>query len=140
MKKNMTKQQKLNALRKELMNSYEYMKCANLDEFKQRLQWLSEGMLKNHITGDTLYVVNMKEIELYQEYLEKREAELAKLHPVDELADALDPLVKVDDGLSETRFPIKIRWTHSDGRTMVKDVGEFCPHMSDGWSRLPIYA
>ena len=69
----MTKQQQLTALRKELMNSYEYMKCANLQEFKQRLQWLSEGMLKNHMTGGKSYVVNMKEIELYQEYREKRE-------------------------------------------------------------------
>jgi len=70
---NMTKQQKLNALRKELMNSYEYMKCSNLEEFKQRLQWLSEGMLKNHMTGGKSYLINMKEIELYQEYIEKRE-------------------------------------------------------------------
>jgi hypothetical protein len=69
----MTKQQKLIALRKELMNSYEYMKCNNLEEFKQRLQWLSEGMLKNHITGGKSYVANMKEIELYQEYRVKRE-------------------------------------------------------------------
>jgi hypothetical protein len=69
----MTKQQKLKALRKELMNSYEYMKCANLEEFKQRLQWLSEGMLKNHMTGGKSHIVNMKEIELYQEYCEKRE-------------------------------------------------------------------
>lgn len=68
----MSKQQKLAALRKELMNTYEYMKCANLEEFKQRLQWLSEGMLKNHITAEG-HLVNMKEIELYQEYREKRE-------------------------------------------------------------------
>jgi len=63
----------LAALRKQLMNSYEYMKCANLEEFKQRLQWLSEGMLKNHMTGGASYVINMKEIELYQDYREKRE-------------------------------------------------------------------
>jgi len=69
----MNKQQKLVALRKELMNAYEYMKCANLEEFKQRLLWLSEGMLKNHITHVVNYVINMKEIELYQEYREKRE-------------------------------------------------------------------
>ena len=68
----MSKQQKLTALRKELMNAYEYMKCANLEEFKQRLQWLSEGMLKNHITTAG-HLVNVKEIELYQEYREKRE-------------------------------------------------------------------
>ena len=69
----MNKQQKLVALRKELMNAYEYTKCANLEEFKQRLLWLSEGMLKNHITHVVNYVINMKEIELYQEYREKRE-------------------------------------------------------------------
>jgi len=68
----MNKQQKLVALRKELMNAYEYMK-SNLEEFKQRLLWLSEGMLKNHITHVVNYVINMKEIELYQEYREKRE-------------------------------------------------------------------
>ena len=68
----MSKQQQLSALRKELMNTYEYMKCANLEEFKQRLQWLSEGMLKNHITA-VGHLVNMQEIELYQEYREKRE-------------------------------------------------------------------
>ena len=68
-----TKAKALNALRKELMNSYEYMKTPNLEEFKQRLQWLSEGMLKNHIMGNYSYTVNMKEIELYQEYREKRE-------------------------------------------------------------------
>ena len=69
----MSKQQQLIALRKQLMNSYEYMKCANLEEFKQRLQWLSEGMLKNHITNGKSYVINMEEIELYQDYREKRE-------------------------------------------------------------------
>ena len=69
----MTKQQQLTALRKQLMNTYEYMKCANLDEFKQRLQWLSEGMLKNHIMNGKSYVINMEEIELYQDYREKRE-------------------------------------------------------------------
>lgn len=67
----MTKQQKLNALRKELMKSYEYMRCSNLTEFKQRLQWLSEGMLKNHITG-LGHQPNMQEIELYNAYRENR--------------------------------------------------------------------
>lgn len=74
MKHNMSdKTNALNALRKKLMNSYEYMKCANLAEFKQRLQWLSEGMLKNHMTGGVSYTINMKEIELYQEYRESRD-------------------------------------------------------------------
>ena len=67
----MTKQQKLTALRKELMKTYEYMRCGNLEEFKQRLQWLSEGMLKNHITGAG-HEPNIQEIKLYNEYREKR--------------------------------------------------------------------
>jgi hypothetical protein len=68
-----SKQQQLTALRKELMDSYGYMNCANLEEFKQRLQWLSEGMLKNHMTNGESYLVNIKEIELYQEYCKRRE-------------------------------------------------------------------
>ena len=69
----MTKQKKLNALRKELMNSYEYMKCANLIEFNQRLEWLSQGMLKHHIAPvDGRYQINLQEIALYNEYIEKR--------------------------------------------------------------------
>jgi hypothetical protein len=68
----MTKQKKLNALRKELMNTYEYMRCANLLEFNQRLTWLSEGMLKNHIMKVGNYSPNLQEIALYNEYREKR--------------------------------------------------------------------
>ena len=67
-----TKAKALSALRKELMDSYEFMKCNNLTEFQQRLQWLSEGMLKNHITHNMNYVINIQEIELYQEYCKKR--------------------------------------------------------------------
>lgn len=69
----MTKQQKLTALRKELMNKYEYMRCGNLEEFKQRLQWLSEGMLKNHMLATGEYRPNMEEIELYSAYRKARE-------------------------------------------------------------------
>jgi hypothetical protein len=65
-----TKRQKINDLRKELMQKYEYMRCANLIEFNQRIVWLSEGMLKNHIkTGG--HIINMDEIKLYQEFKEK---------------------------------------------------------------------
>ena len=67
----MTKQQKLTALRKELMKAYGYMECGNLEEFKQRLQWLSEGMLKNHLTGSG-HKPDANEIELYQQYREQR--------------------------------------------------------------------
>jgi len=55
------------ASRKALMETYEYMRCANLGEFKQRLQWLSEGMLKNHMTNGG-HVIDTNEIELYKEY------------------------------------------------------------------------
>ena len=48
------------------------MNVPNLEEFKQRLQWLSEGMLKNHITASG-HVPNMEEVLLYQEYCKKRE-------------------------------------------------------------------
>lgn len=67
-----TKAKALSALRKELMDSYEYMRCSNLTEFQQRLQWLSEGMLKNHVTHAG-HMINMREIELYQAYCEKRD-------------------------------------------------------------------
>lgn len=68
----MSKQKKLNALKKELMDTYEYMRCVNLLEFNQRLTWLSEGMLKNHITKVEDYSPNLQEIALYNEYREKR--------------------------------------------------------------------
>ena len=58
---------------KQLMDEYPYMKCGNLEEFKQRLQWLSEGMLKNHLTNDRNYEINQEEIALYQAYRKKRE-------------------------------------------------------------------
>lgn len=54
------------------MNQYEYMRCGNVLEFNQRLQWLSEGMLKNHLTGIMPYTIDQDEIKLYQEFCEKR--------------------------------------------------------------------
>ena len=69
----MSKTKALNALRKQLMDEYPYMKCGNLEEFKQRLQWLSEGMLKNHLTSEKNYKINQEEIDLYQAYRKKRE-------------------------------------------------------------------
>lgn len=62
----------IRSLRKELMNKYEYMKCGNVLEFNQRLQWLSEGMLKNHLTGVISYAIDQNEIMLYQEFCQKR--------------------------------------------------------------------
>lgn len=64
----MDKKQALLALRKDLMQKYEYMRCGNLEEFKLRLQWLSEGMLQNHILGQVHYKPRQDEIDLYNEY------------------------------------------------------------------------
>lgn len=68
----MDKKQALLALRKDLMRKYEFMRCGNLEEFKQRLQWLSEGMLQNHILGQVHYKPRQDEIDLYNEYREAR--------------------------------------------------------------------
>jgi hypothetical protein len=57
------------AKRQALMAKYKYMICRNIEEFKQRLQWLSEGMLKNHMTNGG-HVIDTNEIELYKEYKE----------------------------------------------------------------------
>jgi hypothetical protein len=59
-------------LRKELMEQYPYMKCGNVLEFNQRLQWLSEGMLKNQLSSVISYTIDQDEIKLYQEFCEKR--------------------------------------------------------------------
>lgn len=57
-------------LRRWLMRQYEFMNCANLLEFKQRLQWLSEGMLRNHIATKGCEI-NHWEINLYNAYANK---------------------------------------------------------------------
>lgn len=56
-----------NTKQKKLMDKFTPMKCGNKEEFNQRLQWLSEGMLCCHLynTGDYKSKV---EIELYSEY------------------------------------------------------------------------
>lgn len=56
---------------KKLMEQYPHMKCGNKTEFKQRLQWLSEGMLRNHMESIIHYKPDPKEIELYKAYKEK---------------------------------------------------------------------
>jgi hypothetical protein len=48
------------------------MKCGNVLEFNQRLQWLSEGMLKNQLSSVISYTIDQDEIKLYQEFCEKR--------------------------------------------------------------------
>ena len=50
------------------MVDYPYMKCGNKTEFYQRLQWLSEGMLKNHLCHVENCVFNKEEILLYNIY------------------------------------------------------------------------
>lgn len=52
----------------ELIRLAPYMKVSNQVEFKQRLQWLSEGMLRNHIDSVANYVPNQEEIALYRRY------------------------------------------------------------------------
>ena len=47
------------------------MRCGNRTEFKQRLQWLSEGMLRNHLEGDQ-GAVSKQEIEQYRRFEEDR--------------------------------------------------------------------
>jgi hypothetical protein len=53
-----------------LVQAVPLMKCANALEFKQRLQWLSEGMLRNHLQGVIAYTPDPQEIEAYQRYKE----------------------------------------------------------------------
>lgn len=43
-------------------------KCGHKAEFYQRLQWLSEGMLRNHMESVINYTIDQKEIELYKKY------------------------------------------------------------------------
>ena len=59
---------KAGGLHTELMNKYEYMRCVNSEVFKQRLQWLSEGMLRNHIMCQGQCEPNLEEIRIYNEY------------------------------------------------------------------------
>ena len=46
------------------------MICSNMPEFYQRLQWLSEGMLRNHLESVIYYTPDQKEIALYKAYKE----------------------------------------------------------------------
>jgi len=58
----------MNAKQKQLMIDIPLMKCSNTTEFKQRLQWLSEGMLRNHIEGIINYVQDQSEIDVYLKF------------------------------------------------------------------------
>ena len=50
---------------KQVMQEIPLMKCGNKAEFLQRLQWLSEGMLRNHLESVTNYTQSRSEIEAY---------------------------------------------------------------------------
>lgn len=59
---------RLSDLEKELVAEMPLMKCGNRIEFQQRLQWLSEGMLRNHLESITRYTVDKSEVEIYQRF------------------------------------------------------------------------
>ncbi len=58
----------MNSAKEKLLAEMPLMKCGNKAEFRQRLQWLSEGMLQNHIEGIVNYMINKEEIAAYQRY------------------------------------------------------------------------
>ena len=60
----------MNTKEKQLMRDVPYMTCGNRLEFQQRLQWLSEGMLRNHMENVTAYTINQSEITAYQKFKE----------------------------------------------------------------------
>lgn len=57
-----------------LMDEVPLMRCGNKSEFKQRLQWLSEGMLHHNLNNGG-WPPNPVEIEQYRQYKEGSEAE-----------------------------------------------------------------
>ena len=59
----------MNSREKRLMEEVPLMKCGNKLEFKQRLQWLSEGMLQHNLTNGG-WPPDQAEIETYRRYKE----------------------------------------------------------------------
>lgn len=57
---------------KALMLRVPWMACKNKTEFQQRLQWLSEGMLRNHMENIYPYTPDLAEIEEYRRYKEEQ--------------------------------------------------------------------
>lgn len=53
---------------KKLIAIEPYMDCANMTEFRFRLGYLAEGMLKNHMKPVVRYIIDQAEIELYQKF------------------------------------------------------------------------
>lgn len=57
----------------ELVRAYPLMKCGNVSEFKQRLDWLSQGMLANHLYPEKFgWKPRQEEIDLYNKYIENK--------------------------------------------------------------------
>jgi hypothetical protein len=61
----------MNSREKQLMEDIPLMRCGNRLEFQHRLQWLSEGMLRNHIEGVRNYTIDQQEIEQYHRFKTK---------------------------------------------------------------------
>ena len=55
---------------KALIEAVPLMKCGNKIEYMQRLNWLSEGMLRNHLEHIPYPKINQAEIEQYRRYKE----------------------------------------------------------------------
>lgn len=55
---------------KKLAVAVPLMRCGNRAEFNQRLQWLSEGMLKNHLEDVVNYTPDQSEIDAYKRFKE----------------------------------------------------------------------
>lgn len=68
----------MNWHQKELIKWYPLMNCGNNLEFKQRLGWLSEGMLENHLVYNSTVTINQNEIELYRKYCMLRSLDTGK--------------------------------------------------------------
>ncbi len=60
----------MNSVEKRLMAQIPYMQCGPRVEFQQRLQWLSEGMLRNHMESIVNYKIDLNEIEQYKLFKE----------------------------------------------------------------------
>jgi hypothetical protein len=52
----------------ELLEAHPLLKVNNKLEFKQRLAWLSDGMLYNHLNGIINYTINEQEKRDYLQY------------------------------------------------------------------------
>lgn len=62
----------MNQRERALMVEVPWMKCENRLEFQQRLQWLSEGMLRNHMEHVVHYSIDQAEIATYKKFKESK--------------------------------------------------------------------